>query len=172
MVRPLVTRGKLSQQTRLPDGCYAVPVHQVCACLDQYRVPRVLKPPTQLSSNALVGLLLIFGGADPLVALVPSHIILLLTRVHDAFHVMVSAIRSNEQFRWLAATTGISSALAAGIIIQVGRRVPHWDVLGIWGGITAKFTLRLLLTLWRVMDRKKGPYWVLGSDADGITKSS
>eukprot|EP00904_Undaria_pinnatifida_P012887 jgi/Undpi1/8729/HiC_scaffold_25.g11193.m1 len=69
------------------------------------------------------------------------------------------------QFRWLAATTGISSVLAVGFIVQVGKRVPHWDVLGIWGGITAMFIFRLLGAAWRLLDRKRGPYWVLGPDA-------
>eukprot|EP00904_Undaria_pinnatifida_P001362 jgi/Undpi1/11226/HiC_scaffold_30.g13524.m1 len=76
------------------------------------------------------------------------------------------------QFRWLAATTGTSSVLAAGFIVQVGRRVPHWDVLGIWGGITAMFCFRLLAAAWRLSDRKRGPYWVLGSDANSAQKNS
>lgn len=80
-------------------------------------------------------------------------------------HLLMTANRSNEQFRWLAATTGISSVLAVGFIVQVGKRVPHWDVLGIWGGITAMFIFRLLGAAWRLLDRKRGPYWVLGPDA-------
>lgn len=65
------------------------------------------------------------------------------------------------QFRWLGATTVCSSAVAAVFILFVGRRVPAWDVLGIWGGITAMFVGRFLAAVWRVMDRKRGPYWVL-----------
>lgn len=138
-------------------------------------------------------LVLIFGETDrsfcfpcashispyrPLLLPLPvSHLTLPPTRVDDVLHPYLSHgtghfVRTSKQFRWLAASTGISSALAAGFILQVGRRVPHWDVVGIWGGITGMFALRLLATIWRVLDRKRGPYWVLGSDADGAKKSS
>ncbi|CAM9971183.1 unnamed protein product [Ectocarpus sp. 12 AP-2014] len=65
------------------------------------------------------------------------------------------------QFRWLATTTVGSSAVAAWFILMVGRRAPGWDVLGIWGGITAMFVGRFLGAAWRVMDRKRGPFWVV-----------
>ncbi|CAN0408517.1 unnamed protein product [Ectocarpus fasciculatus] len=65
------------------------------------------------------------------------------------------------QFRWLATTTVGSSAVAAWFILMVGRRSPGWDVLGIWGGITAMFVGRFLAAAWRVMDRKRGPFWVV-----------
>ncbi|CAM9608978.1 unnamed protein product, partial [Hapterophycus canaliculatus] len=52
------------------------------------------------------------------------------------------------QFRWLGTTTVGSSAVAAWFIVLVGRRKPAWDVVGIWGGITAMFVGRLLAAAW------------------------
>lgn len=179
LVRPLLKRGKVSLKQRgyliimMQSPC----TRHICAFLDLSGVLRAVKPPAQLSSDALVvGLLfLIFGWVDPYCCLLPRLISSYCppTRVdHVAPCRAAGSFVWNEQFRWLAATTSISSALAAGFIIQVGRRAPHWDVVGIWGGITAMFALRFLATIWRVLDRNRGPYWVLRSYTDGGKKSS
>lgn len=65
-----------------------------------------------------------------------------------------------------------SSALSAWFIVEVGRRVPGWDVLGIWAGITAMFVGRLSAAIWRLLDRNRGPYWVTRSENGEIIKNN
>ncbi|CAM9802411.1 unnamed protein product [Chrysoparadoxa australica] len=65
-----------------------------------------------------------------------------------------------QQFKWLGATTLANTATATGVILYVGRAWPQTGVVGVWGGITLLFFMRLSSAAFRVLDRKRGPYWV------------
>ncbi|CAM9887320.1 unnamed protein product [Choristocarpus tenellus] len=64
------------------------------------------------------------------------------------------------QFRWLATSTTVTSALSIWFMLWMGKHAPAWGVIGLWGGITGMFIGRLLGALFRILDQKSGPYWV------------
>ncbi|KAG5183211.1 mate-domain-containing protein [Tribonema minus] len=65
-----------------------------------------------------------------------------------------------QQFRWLGATTLVTTSVGTAAVLAVGRLRPEAGVVGVWWGITGMFVGRFLGAAWRLLDRKRGPYWV------------